>query len=687
MAKIDPLEIQRNIEEKRLILGTKIEGFLLQKIAIIADFFARLFSSKNCAFIGSIIIFLISIFVRSYRDIGQDTGLYLEVAQKILMGGKYYQDFFENNLPLSYCFTIIPVFLAKVFSLNPIILLEIFVNLIGIFTLYSSYKILTRSYIFKDRTVFNLVILSFAAGFFLRIFTLQFNEFGTRSTYFLAFAFPYLSYQFLQEAELKKSDQFFIGILAGLLFCLKPHYGVLVIAFEIKKFFENKSLKSLFAIRNFVTASLIIFYLISLFLFFPDYIKAIPAFAETYFDPKYFYPLFPLKEDIYPLILLIIPCFFLRKKFEFLRPFFFTSLVFCVIVASELTGVYDQRVLLYSLSLPLVSLLILALIRDHQINWHRDFLTLLLILLIPQFDRSFFVTTAFNICAFWWIFVLALSPKWNKIISDKDFKNCNYLRYIFLLREPLSWFCFGLLVVITIKMSSNRIINHISWGFTAVIFILMISFYHNLHRQFIDKAKMSLLSASVIFVVLSYFISLQLAAIFNVHEYKSPNSVNDEMINAVNQYVAADENYITISGRIIGSYSVRNYVNKINPLPFSQLQPLYVEIDNRDKIGGVASYMISKIKEQMINPKNKLIFVEPRGLPSNDRCRILLLEYYLRDAEFRKIFFENYKFSHRIISTKAAEKKVKFFSDKQVKSYSISSGEAIVRDAEVYVRK
>jgi len=687
MVQFDPLEIQHKIEEKRLILGKKIEGFLLKKLVIIDDFFARLFSSKNCAVIGCAIIFLISIFVRSKRDIGQDTGLYLEIAQKLLNGGKYYQDFFENNLPFVYYLTMIPLFLAKIFAVSPIIVMEIFVNLIGIFTIYFSAKILSRSSISKDRTVFNLIILSFAAGFFLRIFTLQFNDFGTKSTYFLALFFPYLSYQFLKDSELKKSDQIFIGLIAGLLFCLKPHYGILVIAFESRKIYAAKSLKSLFVLRNYITFFAVIFYAICIFLCFPDYIKAIPAFASVYFNPKFFYPFFPLKEDIYPLLLLILPCLFLRKKFEFLAPLFFASLVLCLIVTSELIGVYDQRVLLYSVSLPLVSLVILALIRDQQINWRRDFITLLLILLIPQFDNSFFTITAFNICAFWWIFVLAMSQKWNKILTAKTLKECNFLRHIFLPREPLAWFLFIVLVVISIKLSSNRTINNMAWGFCAIIFILMINFYHDLHRKLVNKTKFSLLSASTIFIVLSYFVSLQSAAIFNSHEYKSPNPFNEEIEQTIIKHLAADENYIMISGRSLATYPVRNYVKKLNPLPSSELQILYNEIENRDEILGVPAYLLSRVKQQMLDPKNKLLFIEQRGLPTYDRCRIMFLEYYLRDAEFRKIFFENYTFSNRIIRIKPAERKVKFFSDKQVKSYSISAGDTVVRDIEVYVRK
>ncbi|NBV06152.1 MAG: hypothetical protein EBS06_02815 [Proteobacteria bacterium] len=687
MKHFDPLAIQHNIEEKRLILGKKIEQFLLKKLALIGDFFGNLFVAKNLALYGSIAIILLSIFVRSTRDIGQDSGLYLEAAWKLIAGGKYYRDFFENNLPFSYYLAAIPIVLAKFLSISPIILAEVFSNLLGIFTIYFSAKILARSDISKDKPVFNLIILSFAAGFFLRFFTLQFNDFNTKSTYFLTLLFPYLSYQFLRESELEKSDKFLIGLFAGLFFCLKPHYGILAIAFEVKKIREKKSLKSILALRNYITFFVVFFYAIFLFLRFPDYIKAIPAFISLYFDPKYFALVFPIKEDIYPLLLLISLCFFLRQKFDFLRQFFFASLVYCGILILELTGVYDQRSILYSLSLPLISLLILAFLRDQKINWRRDFITLLLILLIPQFDQSFFVTTAFNICSFWWIIVLVLSPKWQKILPQKKPEEFGFLRYIFLPNNLPSWLGFIVLTVITIQLSANRFINNLAWSLSAVIFILLINFYDNLHRKFVSKEKFSLLSASVIFVVLSYLVSLQLGSIFNIHEYKSPNPVNDKIMQVAQKNLSAEENFLLVSGRTLASYPVRNYLEKINPLPAAQLQNLYFKIDDRKQMDQTQSYLFERLKEQIQDKKNKLIFIEPIGFPPSDRCRIMFLEYYLRDAEFRKIFLENYVFLDRVIAVKKAEKKVKFFSDKQIKSLSINDEDTVIRDIEAYVRK
>lgn len=691
MMQFDLLTIQKNIEEKRLILGEKVTRFLLAKLQNIGNFFAALFAAKYFAVVSFVAVFCLSIFLQSIRDIGQDSALYLELAQKIFDGGKYYQDFFEVNLPLAYLITAIPLFFAKFFAISPIITTEIWVNLCGILAIYCSAKIVLRSEIAKDRTVFNLLIFAFSCGFFLRIFTLQFNEFATKATYFLVFFYPYFSYQLVTPSRLTRFDHIAAGILAALLICLKPHYAILVAAFEIRKIYHARSFKVAVSWQNFVTLFAVIFYVAFLFFYFPDYIRALPALAQLYLNPQNFYPFFPLREDIYPLILLIVLCYFLRKKFDFLAPLFFVALVFCVIVASELAGVYDQRVLLYSVSLPLVFLVILALIRDQQINWHRDFLTLLVILLIPQFDRSFFVTTAFNICAFWWIFVLAIMQKWRKFFDDKNIAQAGFLRFIFLPRDPLSWCCFGLLVTITIKLSSTRILNNLAWIFSAIIFVILVYFYHNLQRRFVSEKKFSLFSASMVFVVLSYFASLQIAAIFKNNDYKSPNFINDQIALITRKYSSKDENFIFISSRTLASYPLRSYLEKPNPLPTSQMQNLYFRLDDHFD-DEVQKYFISRLKEQMQNQENKLLFVEPFGLPASDRCRVAFLDYYLRDAEFRKIFFENYRFLNRVMQVEKSEKKINFFSDSpddqnRARPSSASDSEIITRDVEVYVRK
>lgn len=682
----DTLKIQKNIEEKRLILGQRLENFLLQKLLLVGDFFRRIFAAKSCAFFGCLIIVTISILVRSTRDIGHDSAVYLEIAQKILNGGKYYRDFFENNLPLSFLFTVIPVFFAKIFGVSPIIFSEIFVNLIGIIALYSSARILARSDVSKDQTIFNLIILSFAVGFFLRVFTLQYNEFATKSTYFLALAFPYISYQFLQESKLTKSDQIYSGLLAAAFCCLKPHYGILALAFEIKKLLVRKSLKAVFCLRNYVTFAVLILYLLLLLICFPDYISAIPSFSSVYYNSQYFKILLMLKEDLFPILALIFLCFSLIKKSPFLSPFLITTLATSLIIILEVMGGSDQRFILYSLSLPLLSLLIFTIIKNQQIDWKKDWFILLLILLAPQFDRSFFVDTAFNFCAFWWIFAVALSLQWRRIVApESNFgtKFDNFCSRFFLQRNLVSWLYFLLLAVPSISLSFHPTTNIFAWPVSAVIFILMIIFYQNLQEKFVAPEKFSRFSAGVIFMILSYFISLHLAAVFASHPDKSPNYVTDQMIK---NYMVQDGDLTIISSSISGSYPLFNYLKKENALPSSQLLTLYGKIEDQKVMSEAQKYLLLRLKQQLQNPKNHLVFVENKIYAYDAQCRIGFLEYYFRDPEFKKLFLQNYVFLNRIVETTPSKQVVEFFNDGH--DFTVTGKSDLTeRDIEIYIRK
>ena len=681
MRKFDTLEIQKNIEEKRLILGKKLEDFLLDKIFKIGGFLKKVIATKSCAFFGSFVIIALSILIRSTRDIGHDSAACLEITQKFLNGGKYYFDFFENNLPLVFYFLSLAQIPAKFFAINPIIALEIFTNLVGILALYFTAKILKRSPAIKDQTTFNIIILAFAWGFFLRVFTLPFNEFGTKSTFYLALAMPYISFWLLERP--KKSDQIIAGIIAALIFCLKPHYGILVIVFELVRLFEKKSIKPIFRLQNYVTFALLVFYLVFLFLHFPDYIAAIPSFSKIYFN-GHFYIFFAIKEDVLPFVFLMVLCFSFIKKTVLLKTFFIASLASIMVVISELVGGIDQRFAFYSLSLPFFILLFVEIVKNNYINWRRDFLALLLIFLIPQFDKTIFTAIIFNLGAFWWIFAMILSVKWRDILKNENLQTGGFFGRYFLQRNFISWLCFSALTIFTIVLLFNKKTADLSWFLSTIILILLVRFYQNLYQKFFATKKFSQFSACIIFIVFSYFLSLHVFAIFD--QSHATNYANDEMIKTVKNNTKNDDEIEVIANTILGTYPMINYAGKQNKLPSLQLFFLYEKINNKSKINNVENYLFLRIKEQMLNPKNQLLFIENKVTHIDNLCAIGFLEYYFYDPEFKKIFLQNYTFLNRIIQYKNLDKKIELYADE--KNLNISKSSRIIdREIEVYVRK
>ena len=413
---LDLLEIQKNIEEKRLIWGRRLEHFLFSKIkssiASIAKALHRFFAQPNSTFAVCALIFLTSIFIRSTRDIGHDSATYILVAQKILQGGKYYYNFFENNFPLAFYLTVIPIYLAKIFSISPIIALEIFVNLIGIFAIYFSAIILqshdsvglkgniAQKNICPHAQV-QLLIICFCIGYFLRIYTLQFNEYGTKSSYFLALAFPYIAYQITSSNS--RESQLIMGILAGLMICLKPHYAILPAIFELSKLrLKDFSLQN-FYLRNFTTAFLVFGYLLLMLKFTPEYFEFIPQFSALYFHSEYIQYFNTIKKDIFPLLLLSVVAIPYLTKHKIFQPLFCTAIAAALIIIFELVGGYDQCVIFYSLSFALIAAIVFFLLQEKKINWRKDGLLILILLLLPQFDAQSFFALALNLCYLWWL--------------------------------------------------------------------------------------------------------------------------------------------------------------------------------------------------------------------------------------------------------------------------------------------
>jgi hypothetical protein len=681
MPQFDTLEIQKNIEEKRLILGKKLEDFLFSKIFKISGFFKKIFAAKSCAFFGSLAIIALSILIRSTRDIGHDSAAYLEITQKFLNGGKYYFDFFENNLPLVFYFLSLAQIPAKFFAINPIIALEIFSNLVGILALYFSSRILKRSHFSKDQTTFNIIILAFACGFFLRVLTLSFNEFGTKSTFYLALAMPYISFWLLERS--KKSDQIIAGIIAALIFCLKPHYGILVIVFELARLFEKKSIKPIFRLQNYVTLALLVSYLVFLFLHFPDYISTIPSFSKIYFN-NCFGIFYVIKEDLLPFVFLMVLCFSFVKKPGLLKALFIASLGSLLVVIAELIGGLDQRFAFYSLSLPFFILLFVEIVKNNYINWRRDFLALLIIFLIPQFDKTIFTAIIFNLGAFWWVFAMILSAKWRYILKNENLQTGGFLGRYFLQRNFISWFCFVALTIFTIVLVFNKKTAVLCWFLSTIILILLIRFYQNLYQKFFATKKFSQFSACIIFTVFSYFLNLHVVAIFD--QSSATNYANDEMIKTVKNNTKNDDEIEVIAHSIPGIYPMINYAGKENKLPYLQLFFLYEKIKSKSKINSVENYLFLRIKEQMLNPKNQLLFIENKGSMVDNLCLIGFLEYYFYDPEFKKIFLQNYTFLNRIIQHKNLEKKVELYADEE--NLNISKSPRIIeREIEVYVKK
>ncbi len=601
MKNFDPLNLGQNIEEKRLILGQKIENFLLKKLGIFLSFLGKSVTRQNFVLIGSTAIIAISIFVRSSKDLGNDSALFL-------------LSFLSNLDPL--------LALAS---------LDLALNLLGIITLFFCYKILRNSKFGQDKTALNLLILSFVLGFFLPVFTIQFNELFTKAALFLALAFIYVSLQISQKED--RLHNSLIGSVSGLLYLLKPNYVFLPLVFEI--FFPQRKIIS----RLLVAIPTIIFGLLFYKNFTPDLLEShltqvnhIISFSQS---QQAFYK---FKYHFF-LIFLSFALLMLWQKNKTDKKLLALSATSALISLSEIEDKFTHVFYFYSLSLPF---LFLALRNSKDnFNYQKDWLWVVLVIFLLQFDHKFFAIIA-DLPIFWFGFVLFLAQR-------EKHSGSGFL----LLNNQLAWLKFSALSALTIFGFAKY--PNFTWLFCAFIFAYLALFYQKLNGEKFSRFSTILISAAI-----AYFLNLNLGSIFNSsqllsYHLQSPNYLSEEIARHITHNSKPGEKITIIANK--------------ESTPIATI--LYL---------GNTSY--TDLDLALSDKNNRLIFVER----INDQCSAGYLEIYLRDSTQAKNFFANYQFLNRITETIEAKNEIKFFHHVD-EILPFSTKQFIVNDFEVYVRK
>ena len=103
-------------------------------------------------------------------------------------------------------------------------------------------------------------------------------------------------------------------------------------------------------------------------------------------------------------------------------------------------------------------------------------------------------------------------------------------------------------------------------------------------------------------------------------------------------------------------------------------------------------YLFLDIIDQIKNDKVKVIFVNntPDIVDKEHRCLIGVLEYYFIDAEFKKLFLQNFHLVNHVIVTKKVKplKKLRFITGEKASIFDQAKPTTvkITQDYEVYVR-
>jgi len=653
------------------------------------------FYGNKFLFITSGLIFFFSIYLRSTIDIGADTAVYLDLGKKVAEGKKYYYNFFESNFPISFYFYALQYEIAKFTNIDPIILSEIFINILALLSIFFAAKILHRTTIHENKVHYNLIIIAYFAAFFLRPYALQIGEFGTKTSLLLLLLFPYISYSFEKKNLWSKKDLIWRGILMGLMPCIKPHYIIFPLFIEFQRFrIHKKSLHFFLELDKLVMALVGSLVLCFMIYFTPQYFEFIPPmWGKTYHvydDIKIF-----LKNSWHNLAIIaqfiFIFLLFAHKKFsandKILTIFFCAAATLMLI---ENLGTIDQLVVFYAIATICFTKFSYDIFAKEKNIFFNNRFIILAIMLLPLFDLEVLPAAFLGLSGFvnlWW-FAAFIYP----VVQYENFYFRKYLLY---------YLCYFMLLAICI--AGLKFMG--GWAYVALnlLSVFCVLFTFELGRKTFCALSVFVISAAISTLFYSYFSSV--VGIFTRESpYTFPNKFSDNLVYYSKKFAPKnDEGFLMNSIWIAHQFPTLNYLHKDN------LQKFHIAAIQADK-GTAGSYLMFPIKDEarvfvysylfddvknaIKNPKVKVVFFNnsPEILSKDDRCLIPTLEYYFLDPGFRKIFLENFRFENHVVITHKVRPLTKIslltgeepdiFSDK-IKP----SSNQILYDLEVYVRR
>ena len=649
-----------------------------------------------------LMIFLLSIWSRSIMDIGPDTGVYLSLGKKIFEGKRYYYDFFESNFPISFYYYALQYKISLITKINPIILSEIFINVLALASLFWSAKILKRTTIYDNKICYNLIVISYFLGFFLRYPALQIAEFGTKTSLLLIFLYPYISYSFLIKKPLSKTDLIYRGLLMGIIPCIKPHYLILILGIETFYFLQNKKIRFFLRLDFLIIALCGSLGLLLMIKFDPEFIEFITwMWPQIY--PSYNSKIVFIDKTIQHLgarisIFMLIFLIFSKIKLDFndkiLSIFFFSASLLMII---ENAATIDQVAIFYGIITICFAKFLFRLISENKLPFSNNKFIILTLIFLPLFDitnlpGSIFATTGFINC--WW--VIAIIYPFYK--AKKEF------RKIFNSRNILLSLLYVILLITSILILEK--LGNFAYIFFSLLnlFICLFVFENKNKNQPLSSFSIFVIIASSSYLFYSYITSLNFIYLHSEHSSTfSPSKLTDEMAYYNKKYAPNDvDTFLSFADLNAYRFPLLNYLNKENYGNFYTVTnvdrnfPIYDGsplANNNPLVIFTTSYIFLDAKKQLANKKTKLIFVNnSKGIGVDEKkCSISYLERYFSDRNFRKLFFENFYFVGRIIRTRPYYHKdqINFFREKELKKFSNLQypNEVLLQDFEVYARR
>ncbi len=238
------------------------------------------------------LVFLSAGWIQSSLFLNTDVSWLLEASKRMLLGGNYTNDFFENNPPWILYFYSPAVMCANLLSISLIISVRAYVFLLSAISLGLSYLLLKK---ILSKSNDNLILLLLLGQAFVYLI-LPMADFGQRENLFFILIMPYFFMMAARIDGLRISPllAFIIGLLAGSGLMIKPYFLMTLFLVEgyyfiagpkpvfaraAKKRLRSKLLYCLIRPELFSIVLLLVTYLALLFTRHTDYLTQVMPFA------------------------------------------------------------------------------------------------------------------------------------------------------------------------------------------------------------------------------------------------------------------------------------------------------------------------------------------------------------------------------------------------------------------------
>lgn len=230
--------------------------------------------------LSGLLIFLFGLYLQNSLYMSWDVSWLMEVSRRLLAGGSYANNFFENNPPLILYLYLPPVLLAKIPGISLSFALKAYISLIAFTSLTLCYQQLKSCWPKGQENSLAIFWLMLAVIYMV----MPIYEFGQREHLFFMLAMPYalLMTNRLYGHTISNHTSISIGLIAGIGFMIKPYFLFPFILMEFYYFIKVRYVRLVF--RPELLTALTVFFLYADLVLIRhwDYVSIIAPFAARW---------------------------------------------------------------------------------------------------------------------------------------------------------------------------------------------------------------------------------------------------------------------------------------------------------------------------------------------------------------------------------------------------------------------